>query len=252
MKREDQISYLPVILTIIRVLVGWHFLYEGFIKLAIPDWSSFHYLMDSKWLLSGFFHWITANQTALAITDFLNVWGLILIGMGLFLGMFTRVASISGALLLLMYYMANPPFASSNASPEGHYFIVNKDMIEAGILIVLATIRKDYTWGLDRWLKMLIEKRKEKKFPKKDNHEILHTGMNTRRELIKNLAVVPLFGGVFFGMAKKIGWLSFEEEGLKQADAVTSASIMNRRVVDISELKGRFPWEKSRILRSAG
>ena len=244
MKREFQSSYMPIILTLIRILVGWHFLYEGFIKLAMQDWTSYHYLMESRWLLSGFFHWITASPNALAVTDFLNVWGLILIGMGLFLGMFTRVASISGALLLLMYYVANPPFASANASPEGHYFIVNKDMIEAGILIVLASIRKDYTWGLDRWLKMIIQKRKEKTFPEKDNHEILDTGINTRRELIKNLAVVPLFGGVFFGMAKKVGWISFEEKGLKQADAVTSASVMTRKVIDMSELKGKVPMGK--------
>jgi uncharacterized membrane protein YphA (DoxX/SURF4 family) len=244
MKREDQNAYMPIILTLLRILIGWHFLYEGFIKLAMPDWTSFHYLMESRWLLSGFFHWITANQTALAVTDFLNVWGLILIGMGLFLGMFIRVAGISGALLLCMYYMANPPFASSNASPEGHYFIINKDMIEAGILIVLATIRKDYTWGLDRWIKMITQKRKEKKFPEKDNHEILETGVNSRRELIKNLAVVPLFGAVFFGMAKKVGWISFEEKGLKQADAISSASVMNRKNSDISELKGKVSMGK--------
>ena len=244
MKRENQVNITPIILTVIRILVGWHFLYEGFIKLALPNWSSYPYLMESKWFLSGFFHWITANQTALAVTDLLNVWGLILIGMGLFLGMFTRVASISGAFLLFMYYIANPPFASSIAPAEGHYFIINKDMIEAGILIVLATIRKDYTWGLDRWLKMLLQKRKEKKFPKKDNHEILDTGVNSRRELIKNLAVVPLFGGVFFGMAKKIGWFSFEEEGLKKADAITSASVLTRKNWDISELKGKAPIGK--------
>ncbi len=244
MKKENQLNITPIILTALRILIGWHFLYEGFIKLAMPDWTSYHYLMESRWFLSGFFHWITANQTALAVTDFLNVWGLILIGMGLFLGMFTRIAGISGALLLCMYYVANPPFASSNASPEGHYFIVNKDMIEAGILISLAAIRKDYTWGLDRWIKMITQKRKEKKFPERDNHEILDTGVNTRRELIKNLAVVPLFGAVFFGMAKKLGWISFEEKGLKQADAVTSASIMTRKVIDISELKAKVPMGK--------
>ena len=89
---------MPLILTLTRVLVGWHFLYEGFVKLAMPDWTSYHYLMESKWLFSGFFHWITANPTALAVTDFLNIWGLILIGSGLILGVFVRVASISGAI----------------------------------------------------------------------------------------------------------------------------------------------------------
>ncbi len=245
MKREKQLFVAPAILTLVRVLIGWHFLYEGFIKLAMADWSSYHYLMESKWLFSGFFHWITATPAALALTDFLNVWGLILIGAGLILGMFTRVASISGAFLLMMYYLANPPFASSNASPEGHYFIVNKDMIEAGVLIILAVVRKDLTWGLDRWLRLLFQKRKEKKFPEKVNHEILETGVYSRRELIKNLAVVPLFGGAFFGMAKKVGWLSFEEEGLKQVDAVTSASIMQRKVIDLNELKSKVPAGKN-------
>ncbi|MCK5704991.1 MAG: hypothetical protein KAI29_27755, partial [Cyclobacteriaceae bacterium] len=41
---------------------------------------------------------------------FLNIWGLIFIGLGLFIGLFTRLASISGVLMLLMYYIANPPF----------------------------------------------------------------------------------------------------------------------------------------------
>ena len=34
------------------------------------------------------------------------------------------------------------------------------------------------------------------------------------REVIKNLAVIPLFGAAFFGMAKKRGWISFEEKNL--------------------------------------
>ena len=64
--------------------------------------------------------------------------------------------------------------------------------------------------------------------------------------MIKNLAVVPVFGGVFFGMAKKIGWLSFEEEGLKKTDAITSASIMTRKDFDITELKGKVSTGKIR------
>ena len=42
------------------------------------------------------------------ITDFLNVYGLILIGLALFIGLFSRVASLAGALLLTLYYFAYP------------------------------------------------------------------------------------------------------------------------------------------------
>ena len=37
-----------------------------------------------------------------------------------------------------------------------------------------------------------------------------------------------------------------EEKGLKHADAVSSASVMTRRVVDLSELKGKVPFGKIR------
>jgi uncharacterized membrane protein YphA (DoxX/SURF4 family) len=246
MRRAGTDNITAVIFTVLRVLIGWHFLYEGIIKLASPDWSSYAYLMESKWILSGFFHWIIASPGVLAITDFLNIWGLILIGSGLILGMFTRAASISGFLLLFMYYVANPPFASSDAPSEGHYFIINKDMIEAGILMVFALIRKDYMWGVDRLLRDFMRKRREMKFPGRDNHEMLERVATGRRELIKNLAVLPLFGGVFFGMAKKVGWLSYEEEGLKKADAITSASVLTRKDWNIAELDAKAAMGKIR------
>ena len=124
MNNKNQLSLMPLVLTVLRVLVGWHFLYEGISKLGMSNWSSSAYLMQSKWLLAGFFHWIIGNPAALAITDLLNVWGLVLIGLALFIGIFTRMASISGIILLLMYYVANPPFLGSGSPAEANYFIL--------------------------------------------------------------------------------------------------------------------------------
>ncbi len=42
------------------------------------------------------FYSLISNDTALQIVDFLNIWGLIIIGLFLFVGLFTRAASISG------------------------------------------------------------------------------------------------------------------------------------------------------------
>jgi uncharacterized membrane protein YphA (DoxX/SURF4 family) len=233
-----------IIFSFLRIIIGWHFLYEGISKLASPGWSSASYLMSSKWLFSGFFHQIIANSTALSVVDFLNIWGLILIGLGLFVGLFTRLASISGIALLLLYYVASPPFVSSNAPAEGQYFIINKNLIEAAVLLLLATVRKESMYGLDRYWKFIWEKRKEKKFPKEMNHEPLEAGVNSRREMIKNLAVVPIMGGAFFGMAQKQGWLSFEEQNLERVDAKTSASMLTAKNIDLKELKGEVPKGK--------
>lgn len=240
-----QNSLPKVLLTVLRILVGWHFLYEGLSKLATPGWSCASYLMESKWVLSGFFHWIISNPTALAVTDFLNIWGLILIGLGLFAGLFTRPASISGIFLLVMYYIANPPFIESSQPTAGHYFLVNINLIEAGILAVFASLNTDYLWSIDRLFRAVFHRRKEMVFPDKENHE---PSENSRRELIKNLASIPVLGVAIFGMAKKNGWLSFEENNLKKADAITSATGITVKHRNLSELNGKVPKGKIKHL----
>ena len=231
--------------TILRIIVGWHFLFEGLSKLFNPGWSSTSYLMESQWLFSGFFHWLIGNNTTLQVVDFLNIWGLIIIGTFLFIGFFTRIAAISGAFLLLLYYVANPPFVYSSMPTTSHFYIINYNLIEAVVLVVIASFPKDYLWSVQRFIAYQHAKRKDQKFPVSDNHAILETTVNSRRELIKNLAVLPLFGAVFFGMAKKRGWISFEEKNLAaKTDGVTSASLLLGKNYSISELKGKVPSGK--------
>ena len=244
MKEKTQSRLLPVALTVIRMLVGWHFLYEGISKVAMGNWSSYAYLMESKWWLSGFFHWIVAHPLALGITDFLNVWGLIFIGLGLFIGLYTRAASLSGIALLLLYYIANPPFMETSTPVPGQYYIINMNLIEAGILLVFVMLRKDYLWSLDRLIHIIIKRRKETLFPNKENQEIPNTYQNRRREFVKNLASIPLLGTALFGVAKKNGWLSFEENQLGNIDATTSATILSASRQDMSELDGKVPSGK--------
>jgi len=239
--KDHPVNFSRVVLTLLRILVGWHFLFEGISKLASPGWSSAPYLMESKWLFSGFFHWIISNPTAQTVTDFLNIWGLILIGLGLFMGLFTRLASISGILILLFYYIANPPFVASGLSGQGHFFIVNINIIEIGILGVFAFLKRDYFWSIDRLVKAIFQRKKEQMFPPNEN---LHPEVNTRREMIKNLASIPVLGIAFFGMAKKSGWLSFEENNLEKTDATTSATQMRAKIWDLSELKEKVPKDK--------
>ena len=96
-------------LVTLRFLIGWHLLFEGFSKVLIPNWSSYGFLQESKWILEGFARFVLAHDNVLQIVDFLNTWGLIAIGLGLIFGLFTRIVALSGALLLLLYYLNNPP-----------------------------------------------------------------------------------------------------------------------------------------------
>ncbi|HUX94234.1 MAG TPA: DoxX family protein [Bacteroidales bacterium] len=229
--------------TSLRIVIGWHFLYEGIAKVFNPNWSSTLYLMESKWVLSGFFHWLISNDTTLQIVDFLNIWGLLIIGIFLFIGFLPRIASISGAILLILYYVANPPFMYSSLPSQSHFYIINYNLIEAIVLIVIASLNGDQLFGIQRYMAVRNSIAREKKFPAAENHEILENVDTSRREMIKNLAVLPLFGAVFFGMAKKRGWISFEEENLKP-QAVSGASLLLGKSMSVKELKGKVPAGK--------
>lgn len=230
------------ILTLVRMVVGWHFLYEGIAKLNNPGWSSAAYLMESKWLFAGFFHRLISSEPLLNTVDFLNTWGLILIGICLFIGVFTRIACVSGAFLLLLYYIANPPFVYSSVPVTSHFYIINYNLIEAFVLAGLAALPRNYLWGVGRLLVQRQMKRNDETFPPADNHDAAFVHNTSRRELIRNISVIPVFGAVFFGMLKNRGWISFEEENLKKpADAISTASLITARKIDISELRGKVP-----------
>lgn len=139
-------------LVLLRVAIGWHFLYEGLVKLFNPSWTPFGYLMDSKGIFAPVFQAMASNQGVLATVGFLNEWGLFLIGIGLILGIFTRLATYSGMLILCFYYLSHPPVPGMNyALPsEGSYFLVDKVVIEFLALGVLALFPTGRIIGLDR------------------------------------------------------------------------------------------------------
>ena len=127
-------------LTFLRVLIGWHFLYEGLTKLfSTPAWTAKTYLLGSVGPFSSLFNAMATHPGVLHVIDILNIWGLILIGLSLFVGLFSRPFKLFGIILLLLYYIAYPPFSSLavNTPVEGSYWIVNKNLIELAALLVL-------------------------------------------------------------------------------------------------------------------
>ena len=153
------------VLAVLRILIGWHILYEGFSKLLILNWSSASFLVESKWILKGFANWIMTHPAVLNTVDFLNIWGLIAIGLGLILGLFTRQAAISGAVLLLIYYLVNPPLTGLEYSlpAEGNYLIVSKTLIEVAALVVLAVFPAGSFAGIDMFIAKARKNNKNKR-----------------------------------------------------------------------------------------
>ncbi len=159
----------------------------------------------------------------MVLVDLFNIYGLLMIGLALFLGFLIRYAAIGGVVLLALYYFAYPPFgAIIPGLGPGNLFIVNKNFIEAAALIVLLFI-KEKGYGLYAFDLNV--------FRKGPTGEGLADGPS-RRNALKNLATLPALG--------MMGWGAYHARQLYGVDTLSGATI-KVGAADISELKGTLP-----------
>ncbi len=117
-----------VSLVVLRTLVGWHFLYEGFYKVIAPSWSR-EGVPLGRWTSAGYLKGAAA---------------------GPFAGLFTQAGCVGALLLLAMFYLsAIPTSGTAQAGAEGAYLIVNKNLIEAAAVLVVFSFRTGRIAGLD-------------------------------------------------------------------------------------------------------
>jgi len=232
---KQSFTWKKFFITLLRVGIGWHFLYEGLSKLLTPEWTATGFLADSTSFVSGFYHWMASSPALMNVVDYLNIWGLILIGLGLFFGVLTRVAACAGIMLLTLYYFVYPPFGTSlMMQSEGSLFIVNRQIIEA-LALFLFVFLKDKGYGYEN-LRQVINSSSGRRPNKTEG----------RREAIKNLATLP----AAFGL---MGWGALYSRDKYEVDAMSGATIQLQGS-DLSQLKGKLPmgkvgkWEMSRLI----
>lgn len=228
-------------LALLRIVIGWHFLYEGWSKLLHAGWTSAGYLKSSTGPLSGFFQWLASSAALQGVVDVLNVWGLILIGLALMTGLWVRAAAYSGMGLLALYYLAYPPFFAPliSGANEGNYLIVNKNIVELAALAVIAAFPVA-TFGLDA---LLARRRCAAAVSRKALAEV-----PSRREAMAALVGVPVLGALVLAVLRKHGWRSFEEIHLARTGVkdtfVSSATMKTFKFSTVADLKGRLPYGK--------
>jgi thiosulfate dehydrogenase [quinone] large subunit len=148
-------------ITVLRVIVGWHFLYEGIAKLTSTSWSAAGYLKQARGPFAGLFRWLASQPNLLDNANLITMWGLTIVGLLLMLGLFTRLASLAGIGFILLFYFANPPFVGYFYSlpTEGSYLIVNKNLVELCALVVILVTGSGRFAGVDRILHGLVARR---------------------------------------------------------------------------------------------
>ncbi|HEY0765896.1 MAG TPA: hypothetical protein VGD61_26180 [Pyrinomonadaceae bacterium] len=148
-----------IALIILRTLIGWHFLYEAYFKIMSPawgrgggpltPWTSAGYLQGASGPLAWIFQrlvnagWTVWLDRGVKVT-------LLVIGVSLILGLFTRVGLwLALAMLSLFYLLYVPTLGLPQPNSEGAYLIVNKTLIEAAAVAVLLLFNTGRIAGLD-------------------------------------------------------------------------------------------------------
>ncbi len=225
-----KMNWKKLVITVLRIAIGWHLLYEGVSKLMVDNWTAAGFLSNATGPFSGFYHWLASSDVIMQIVDPINIVGLIAIGLGLFIGLGIRVASISGVVLIALYYFAYPPFGGSfPGGVEGNLFIINRNFIEAMVLVMLLFI-EEKGYGL-----YALKRLSPKKITSTEGEDENISSANSRREILKNLATLPVLG--------LLGWGAFRNTQKYGVDALSGATIQIGEA-DISELKGELPKGK--------
>lgn len=141
-----------LVLTLLRLVLGYHFLYEGLNKVLDPIWTSGGFLIQANWIFIDLFQSIANSSITLQIVDILNIYGQIFIGLGLIIGLFSRIAAYFGAILLLLYYIALPPFMNGQ-------FFIDKNLIELFAFLIVAIFNTSHIIGLDRFIDLKFGKK---------------------------------------------------------------------------------------------
>jgi len=152
-----------ITLIVLRTLIGWHFLYEAYFKIMSPawtrggapltPWTSAGYLQGSSGPLAGIFHRLVNAGWTVWLDRGVKV-ALLVIGVSLILGLFTRVGLwLALAMLSLFYLLYVPTLGIPQPNNEGTYLIVNKTLIEAAAVVVLLMFDTGRIAGLDFFLR---------------------------------------------------------------------------------------------------
>jgi len=133
------------ILAALRIALGWLFFYAGITKVLNPAWSAKGYLLGAK-TFAGAYAWL-ASDGVIPVVDFLNRWGLTLIGAAMILGVFVRLSGMLGAAMMILYYFPVLMFPKIGANS----YLVDDHIVYAIVMLYFAAAKAGRHYGLEAW-----------------------------------------------------------------------------------------------------
>ncbi|HEY4489894.1 MAG TPA: DoxX family membrane protein [Candidatus Paceibacterota bacterium] len=130
-------------LLLLRLSLGFYFAYAGLSKILNPEWTAAGFLKGAQ-TFKSLYAWF-ALPANIGWVNFINEWGLLVVGVLLILGFWVRYASIAGIVFMALYY-----FPSLNFPLAGeHAYIIDEHIIYITALLTLIAGQAGNYLGLD-------------------------------------------------------------------------------------------------------
>ena len=147
----------------LRLVMAWIFLQAGLEKLADGGWgdplawSSAGFLQNAVAEANPFHGLFTWFAEYGSIVDPLVIFGQILIGLALLLGVFVRFAALMGGLQMLLFWTAAWEGGLAEGFPVAHGYFIDSSFVYMVLLFALGAWGAGRILGLDAKLEQAIE-----------------------------------------------------------------------------------------------
>ena len=130
-------------LLFVRLLVGWWFLHEGLDKYVTPGpFRAGWFLEKTGTVVSPLLNALAGGPSEAVVNVAIPLVE-VLIGLGVVLGALTRLASVFGASLMLVFYLGNEAWRRG---------FVNGDLMGLVLFLTVLVFGAGRVWGVDAYL----------------------------------------------------------------------------------------------------
>jgi thiosulfate dehydrogenase [quinone] large subunit len=137
----------------LRVVIAWVFLQAGLDKLLQGDWTAAGYLENAIPAGNPFGFW--GALASMPLVDPLVMWGQVLIGLALLLGVAVRFAAFMGALQMVLFWMSHLSGGLMAGFPIEHGWVVSSHIVYVLLLFGLGALGAGRILGGDRYIEDL-------------------------------------------------------------------------------------------------
>jgi thiosulfate dehydrogenase [quinone] large subunit len=148
---EQWIGYALVSL---RLVIAWVFLQAGLDKLFQGDWTAAGYL-DFAIPADNPMRETFVDMAGMSFVDPLVIWGQILIGLALLLGVAVRFAAFWGAVQMVLFWLSHLEGGIMAGLPIEHGWVVSSHVVYVLLLFGLGAVGAGRIAGLDEYLEAL-------------------------------------------------------------------------------------------------